>query len=317
MINVVPLNARAQGNDPSLTIRNVVRGTERTPEFSYQFDVVCTHNIESLSPVVRITLPRNQAKTLTKAEIPNLSVEDTCRVKAVDNNGAETSYLSSQPDRTDGTRQSLLPGLLDVTGFRSAPTRANGQTITVTNTFSGDLILALRVEGTPPSTLSSQEMFLVCEKAGISRSFSLANGEREVVTGIPAGSECQASVQSASGASVRYEDTSGNPNDAIVTIIGTRSECLDLRVASPDCRAQIIAITSFNERFDATKQNDNTSTSTSASTSSTTSTTIAKNEDQNQNPQSKQKSQADAPLAAPAVEAAPAIPLSGNPTFTG
>jgi hypothetical protein len=293
--------------DTKIVVKHIVRGIERSPDASYEMQISCTRSNGSdtvparTGESLKFSLAKDASQTFDKRDFPTLASDDVCIARSLNSNGASTTYLSSMPERADGTRPDPQPGLLDGTGFQSAPTRANGQTITVINTFTGDLLVGLRIEGAPPAILTSQELFVRCDNSDFSRSLQLANGQSAIVIGIPTGSECRVSTPTAGG-SVRYEDNSGNPNDAVVTIPGTRPECWDLRNVAADCRAQLTAITAFDGRIDPLATPD-----------SKEPTTTQPNNEQKPDPAQAQSANA----AAPAVEPAPAVAVDATPLFTG
>jgi hypothetical protein len=312
-LSIQTMNAQivsAQTTDPDVVVKIEVRGTERTASFAYGFEAVCTSDGKVVassqgtagSPEARrfsFALKASETRTLGRTEFPTLVNTDSCTVSVLSANGAAATYMSTQTERADGSRPDVLPGLLDGTGFRSSPARANGQTITSTLTFAGDLQLALRVEGAPEATRVSQEMFVRCDNSGYSRSVVLGNGERTIITGIPVGSVCKVSTPMASG-SVRYSDNSENPNDATVTILQPKTECLDLRNTAVDCRAELTAIATFDGRVDVVA---------TANTENTTSTTT---------PDQNEPAKAAPATAAAAVAPAPATPqVSSDVAFTG
>lgn len=114
------------------------------------------------------------------------------------------------------------------------------------------------------------------------------------------GRTCRVVETASAGASVRFDDNRGAPNDGIVTIGLTRAACFDLRTASPDCRATVVVTNDFGADPDPSATVP--AATTAAPTTTLPSTTVP-----------------DAPpaTAAPAVTAAPATPVSFTPAFTG
>lgn len=216
-----------------------------------------------------------------------------CTVQAVDIAAGSVDYSTTQADRLDGTKPTPLPGRVSARGFRSAPA-ALGQSITATLRFTGDLAVSLRSGdgGDGAGSEGSVGLSLRCRDSSVNETFRLRPGERRVRTGITAGTVC---VLSADTPGVRFDDTSGPPNDATVTVIETPASCWDLRVADSGCRTSIVATVSTS----ATLEPDPTTVTTSSPT-----TTLP---DNNQ----------PATTAAPAITPAPATAVIEEPVFTG
>ncbi len=215
-----------------------------------------------------------------------------CTLQAVDVAAGSVEYATAQAVRADGSTPAALPGRVSARGFRSAPAGL-GQTITATLRFAGDLSVSLRSVDGAPST-GSVGLTLRCRDNAVNETFRLRLGERRVRTGITAGTVC---TLSADTPGVRFDDTSGAPNDATVTVIETPSSCWDLRVADAGCRTAIVATVSMP----ATVDPDPTTVTTSPPT-----TTV---------PDNTQPATTAAP--APAPTPAPATAVVDEPAFTG
>lgn len=212
------------------------------------------------------------------------------------------SYLTTVSARSDGSTPDPRPGAITPEGYASAPATADGQKITVAVTYTGDLAIVQRVEGLTGGDAPQFETTVNCKESGYVNTVVLSGGQTQILTGIISGSECRLSQESA-GTNARFEDTSGNPGDAVVVITGTRADCWDLRNSSPSCRATVIV----------TNTNDGRS-SRPADTREEAPTTTAP--DQRDRPAT---TAAAAVVAAPAATPAPAvaIQLADGVTFTG
>lgn len=285
---------------PSITVKKVVAGDELTAGFDYPMVISCQYADGVNIPNVRaqsgaatgfdgnFTLKKDATRTFGVSEFPQLVVGARCQVTETNAGGGSTSFASSQSPNADGTARPALPGVIVGGVFQSASTEANGQTITVTNAFTGDLIVSKVVTGDPKTNIAVYEISVACDKGGPKDSFLLKDRQSKVYTGLATGMNCLITETRTDGAEASYSDNSGdNTTDGRVTIKGTASGCLDKNLSAfPDCRANVIITNSYNVT---------TTTTTAAAT-----TTVA-----------------PATTAAPAVIAEPATPVVEEPTFTG
>ena len=292
---------------PSVRIKVEVRGVQRTDGFKYQYDMVCAHSSGAAVPAsdgkekLAVSVGRGETITVGLAEFPTLTLDDSCWIRASLSDGSEASYKTTNGTRADGTARDSSPGMIASGSFRSASAQASGELITVTHSYNGDLVVTSRIEGIPVGGRAVVPISIRCDNQGISRTLNLGDGDRELITGIPTGSSCR--VSTLAGRSV-VQDNSGAPNDGIVVISAIRPECLDLRNASPDCRATVAINTAYEPALNLNRETD--------TTESTTSTTTTTNPDDQQN-----RERAAPATAAPAVAPSPAVAVDATPTFTG
>lgn len=243
--------------------------------------------------LLRVGTPAKLDEVLLRARsTAPAGVDVQCTLQAVDVAAGSVDYSTTQAVRADGLVPAALPGRVSAGGFRSTPA-AVGQTITATLRFTGDLSVSVRsVDGA--SSEGSVGLSLRCRDSAVNETFRLRPGERRVRTGITAGTVC---TLSADVPGARFDDTSGAPNDATVTVIETPSSCWDLRVADAGCRTAIVATVSTS----AVVEPDPTTATTSPPT-----TTV---------PDKGQPATTAAP--APAPTPAPAAAVVDEPAFTG
>lgn len=315
--------AEAPGG-PNVIVRLAVLGTERVAGQAYALEMRCaspdgktvpaianapgaptisatpstTPTGSTSAGVVSFTLAAGALRTVGAAEFPTLTAADACTLRATPSDGAETSFRTSQPARSDGSVPNAAPGVLVGGGYQSAPARADGQMITVTQAFNGDVQMTARITetagsvgGVGPTPLAVE---LRCD-SGFLQSARLTDAQTQLFTGIPVGARCRATELQGSGA--RYADNSGDPNDGILTVVATPAACWDLRVTAASCRVSVtVTVGARVNPGDA----DVTTTTSATTTTTSPSTTVA-----------------SATTAAPAVTPAPATPVEATPAFTG
>ncbi len=276
---------------PSVTISvNVVgKPPPAAPGLSsYPVSVTCRSASGASPKELALALTPGQVRVITVADLPGLSVTDRCTVSSrVD--GAQTEFLTTQPDRTDGSTPDPVGGLIDADGFHSAPALANGQTIAVTYRYTGDLLISKTVTGAPEFSIGTYQLQVSCSDNGFLQTLSLANSQTRLITGIPVGSTCQITEPSTPGA--RFEDNSGDPFDATVVIAATSAACWDLRNTAPSCR---VTVTSTHSYGAADQQIDST---VNTVPNSTTTTVV-----EDTNPAANQAATTAAPAAPAPVE---------------
>ncbi len=263
--------AQAETAGPSISVSHLVRGVEPTANYAYRFELRCVRpNGSSVNGALAFSLAGGVLRTFTAADVVGLTSQDSCWVRTVDNNGAETLYSSSVPTRADGSQPDPIPGVIGTGGFVSAATLADGRTISVVSTFGGDLSVTNRVEGAPNGSTATYELRVACD-GGFSRSLLLGDGQQQILTGIPAGSRCQVTA-TRGGTSPRFQDNSGPPNDGVVTIVATSAACWDLRYSAPECRAAVVVTNQFDAAVDVASQ------SVPPTTTQETTTTLPNNQ---------------------------------------
>ncbi len=240
-------SAAPAGSIPSVTITvSVVGRPPAAPPAgpsSYQATVACRSAAGSSPRELAVSLTPGQARVITVADLPGLSITDRCTVTArVD--GAQTEFLTTQPDRTDGSTPDPIGGLIDADGFHSAPAIANGQSIAVTHRYTGDLLISKTVTGAPEFSIGTYQLQVSCSDNGFLQTLSLANSQTRLITGIPVGSTCRITEPSTPG--TRFEDNSGDPFDGTVVIAATTAACWDLRNTTPSCRVTLTSTHAYN-----------------------------------------------------------------------
>jgi hypothetical protein len=252
------------------------------------------------------TLAGGATRTIGVNEFPGLTGNSVCEVTETNNQGGVTAY-SSTVTNADGTVGTPLPGV-QVTGgvFKSALTR-QGQTVTVTNSFLGNLVISKVVTGDPKTNIATYEISVACDKGGPKDTFLLKDRQSKVYSNLVSGTNCLITETRSDGAVASYSDNSGdNTTDGRVTIkrvasCGTASTVGAPTVALPggptipvpvvtgdNCDASVIITNNYNV------------VDTTTTTAAATATTVA-----------------PATTAAPAVTPAPATPVEATPTFTG
>jgi Domain of unknown function (DUF5979) len=149
------------------------------------------------------TMRAGETKTLSSTDVPKLNSTSTCELVAVDNRGGVTTFLSTASDSA-----TPKPGV-DADGlYRSAITKMF-QTITVTHTWYGDLVVSTVVSGNPGSHVAIFEVSVDCGVGRPNDRFLLRDGQSKVYANIPAGTRCAVSETKSDGASVSYRDNTG------------------------------------------------------------------------------------------------------------
>ncbi len=240
---------------PSLIVKKVVVGDEVVPGYDYPMSVGCSYTDGTPIPAVNSTfsflafkLKKDGTRTITTADFPGLVSGATCFVAETDNGGAGQTIITST--KADGT--TVNGGFVAATATVparnvSAATEASGQTVTVTNSFIGDLIVSKVVTGDPKTSIAIYEINVSCNNNGPKETFLLKDRQSKLFSGITTGTSCLISETRSDGADATYTDNSGdNTTDGRVTIKGTASGCQDKNLtAFPDCRANVIVNNSY------------------------------------------------------------------------
>ncbi len=239
-------------------------------------------------------------------EFPDLRGTSLCEVTELNNQAGVTAY-SSTVTNADGSAGLPLPGVQAGTVFKSALT-AQGQTITVTNSFLGVLVISKVVTGDPKTNIATYEISVACDKGGPKDTFLLKDRQSKVYSNLVAGTNCLVTETRSDGAVASYSDNSGdNTTDGRVTVkrvasCGTAPTVGAPTVALPggptipvpvttadNCDAHVIITNNYNVV--------ETTTTTAAPAATTTAAPVT--------------------TAAPPVTPAPATPVEATPTFTG
>jgi hypothetical protein len=251
-VNVVQLLQATAA--PSLVVSAQVVGAEPTADQVYELLVSCVGANDrpitaagSSNGVLALSLPKSGTRMLGPTEFPGLTAADKCSVRSAGVEGAQVTYATSQPTRTDGSVPDPLPGLVQDGVFRSAAAVADGRSVTATFTFVGDLFVVSRIADAPAATPASATITVRCANSGYLTSSRLGNGQTRLFTNIPAGSICKVSTDQTTG--VAFDDNSGDTRDGVVTVNVTPARCWDLRTSTADCRATV-TVTSTYVGFD-------------------------------------------------------------------
>jgi Domain of unknown function (DUF5979) len=281
-----------------VTVGVAVIGTEPRAA-DYDLSIECSTKAGVLrTPKVALRIGAGRTQTVAPADVPGLDPEDTCIVRATGVDGSELSYATTVAARADGSKPEPLRGVVDASGYHAAPVTASGQSVTMTVTFVGDLLVRKVVEGASATEVGLYEIQVHCSGVGISRTVLLGDGQSTLLTGIPTGSSCTVDEARGDGAAPRFDDNVGDAHDGRVNIVATPAACWDLRATGADCRAVVTVTNRFRPTVvDLTRPRVEEPT-----------TTIAEDQQNRQNP---------ATTAAPAVVAQPAQAVESTPTFTG
>jgi Domain of unknown function (DUF5979) len=250
---------------PSVIIKKVVVGDEVVPGFDYPMAIGCQYNTTPPTQIPAVggaagtsflafKLKKDGTRTITTADFPGLVSGATCFVSELDNGGAGQTIITST--NADGTTSNggFDPGKAASGTTPAVPARnvsagvsASGQTVTITNSFVGDLIVSKVVTGDPKTAVAIYEINVSCNNNGPKETFLLKDRQSKLFTGITTGSSCLISETRSDGAEVTYNDNSGdNATDGRVTVKGTASGCQDKNLSGfPDCRANVIVNNSY------------------------------------------------------------------------
>lgn len=252
-----------------------------------------------------LALKGGESKTLGVSDLPLLSPTSVCEATELNNQGGVTGYSSTQPNNADGTTNAALPGVQAGAVFKSALTRANGQTITVTNSFYGYLIISKVVTGDPKTNIGTFEISVACDKGGPKDTFLLKDRQSKWYSNIAVGTNCLVTETRSDGAIASYSDNSGdNTTDGRVTIKSTVGCAAPgaPTAAAPGGPSPVTTVNVCDANVIVTNDYNPPATTTTAAPA-TTATTAAP--------------AAPATTAAPAVAAEPAQAVEETPTFTG
>ncbi len=166
---------------------------------------------------INFTLAGGASRVFGAADFPGLSAANTCSVREINANGANLSYTS-------------LSGASGATAISSDTVLANGGTLTVTNAFTGDLIVSKVVTGDPKTNIAIYEISVACDQGGPRETFLLKDRQSRIYRNINAGTNCLVTETRSDGAVASYADNSGdNTTDGRVVIRQTQQGCVDPR----------------------------------------------------------------------------------------
>jgi Domain of unknown function (DUF5979) len=170
----------------------------------------------AISPA-SIKLKGGASTSLGLNELPNLTPNSLCVVTETDSQGAALAY-SSTVTLADGTAGTPLSGET-VNGVFSSKLTAMNETVTVTNSFYGDLVISKVVTGDPKTNIATYEISVACDKGGPKDTFLLKDRQSKFYANIAAGTNCLITETKSDGATASYKDNSGdNTTDGRVTI---------------------------------------------------------------------------------------------------
>jgi hypothetical protein len=253
------------------------------------------------------TLKAGDSRSFSFNEFPNLTTASLCEVWETNGGGASVTAFSSTVPAINNVVQTPLNGLNNANGrFQSALTRMN-ETVTVTNSFLGDMIISKVVTGDPKTNIATYEISVACDKGGPKDTFLIKDRQSKVYSSIATGTNCLITETKSDGAVASYKDNSGdNTTDGRVTIkkrpVGGCGDVLGVTgaptAATPGGPAPT---TSFNECWASVIITNDYNPVAAPETT---------------------KAAAAAPTAAPATAApavapAPATPVDATPTFAG
>jgi hypothetical protein len=159
-------------------------------------------------------LKGGESKSFSFNEFPNLTTASKCEVWETNGGGASVTAFSS----TNGTAAPLA-GLNNAAGRFQSNLTAMNETITVTNSFLGDMIISKVVTGDPKTNIATYEISVACDKGGPKDTFLIKDRQSKVYSNIASGTNCLITETKSDGAVASYKDNSGdNTTDGRVTI---------------------------------------------------------------------------------------------------
>jgi Domain of unknown function (DUF5979) len=241
---------------PALRLELVVEGQSQKDQLPIELS--CTIAGSRSFVTQQFLVSPGRPMVVGPAEFPGLTTADLCRARA-SLDGAQTSFLSTQPALRDGTSAPSLGGNIATvnatTTYGSALAQANGQTITVTHAVVGDLLVTKVVDGAPQDTPGAASLRysldVVCSFGPANSDSSyltvdLYPSESRLITGLLVGSLCTVTEPATPG--VRFSDSSEIPTDGIVMVTPSPARCWDLRQADATCRSSVIAMHTYGDR---------------------------------------------------------------------
>ncbi len=248
-------------------------------------------------------LKGGESKSFSFNEFPNLTTASRCEVWETNGGGATATGFSS----TNGTA-APLGGVTNAAGrWQSALTGMN-ETITVSNSFYGDMIISKVVTGDPKTNIATYEISVACDKGGPKDTFLIKDRQSKVYSNIASGTNCLITETKSDGAVASYKDNSGdNTTDGRVTIkrrpVGGCGDVLGVTgaptAATPGGPAPT---TTFNECWASVIITNDYNPVAAPETTKAAAAAPAT---------------AAPATAAPAVAPAPAVAVDATPTFAG
>jgi Domain of unknown function (DUF5979) len=248
-------------------------------------------------------LKGGESKSFSFNEFPNLSTASKCEIWETNGGGATVTGFSS----TNGTA-APLGGVTNSAGRWQSNLTGMNETITVTNSFLGDMIISKVVTGDPKTNIATYEISVACDKGGPKDTFLIKDRQSKVYSGIASGTNCLITETKSDGAVASYKDNSGdNTTDGRVTIkrrpIGGCGDVLGVTgaptAATPGGPAPT---TTFNECWASVIITNDYNPVAAPETTKAAAAAPAT---------------AAPATAAPAIAPAPATPVDATPTFAG
>jgi hypothetical protein len=254
------------------------------------------------------TLKAGDSRSFSFNEFPNLTTSSLCEVWETNGGGASVTAFSSTVPAVNNVVQTPLGGLNNANGrFQSNLTKMN-ETITVTNSFLGDMIISKVVTGDPKTNVATYEISVACDKGGPKDTFLIKDRQSKVYSSIASGTNCLITETKSDGAVASYKDNSGdNTTDGRVTIkrrpIGGCGDVLGLTGAPTNATPGGPApTTTFNECWASVIITNDYNPVAAPETTKAAAAAPAT---------------AAPATAAPAVAPAPAVAVDATPTFAG
>jgi hypothetical protein len=248
-------------------------------------------------------LKGGESKSFSFNEFPNLTTASKCEVWETNGGGATATGFSS----TNGTA-APLGGVNNANGRWQSNLTAMNETITVTNSFYGDMIISKVVTGDPKTNIATYEISVACDKGGPKDTFLIKDRQSKVYSNIASGTNCLITETKSDGAVASYKDNSGdNTTDGRVTIkrrpVGGCGDVLGVTgaptAATPGGPAPT---TTFNECWASVIITNDYNPVAAPETTKAAAAAPAT---------------AAPATAAPAVAPAPAVAVDATPTFAG
>jgi hypothetical protein len=257
---------------PSLNVRKTVFGAELIPGAEYAMAVACVYDDGVSAGGTTFKLKAGAVKSIGIAEIPGLVSGTSCYVTETDPVGAAVATFEST--NANGTRTAGINFGSAVTAFNpftaagicptksedgkcasgytysSASAKSDGQTVTVTNRFVGDLQVSKVVAGDPKSNIAIYEINVACSNSANlapNETFLLKDRQTKLFSGVLTGTACTITETRSDGAVATFADNSGdNATDGKIIVRGSAATCNDPRFTTfPDCRANVIITNSY------------------------------------------------------------------------
>jgi hypothetical protein len=193
------------------------------------------------SAPVTFSLKAGESRQFGAVDFPGLTARSFCSVTELDAKGASLSYTS-------------LGGTVSASPVPSNTARANGSTLTVSNAFTGDLIVSVAVQSTQ-TFAGIVSVSVSCDRGGPVETFLLKDRQSRVYRALPSGTTCVVQEPKTDSATLRVTDNSGEPTDGRVTVRATPTGCTEAFLAQrdtlgstfPDCAAVVLLTNSYSD----------------------------------------------------------------------